>query len=124
MYASVLAAFFFFYLAARQDVGYAEPFSAHQLLYPGGEDTRALLLELLSMLPPEGVRCASLSLHRLNVWLRRSCCVVIQPALLTVSVQKRNIRAFPYVVRSRPQCWTCAVVERGLFTVNLIYKAP
>eukprot|EP00903_Cladosiphon_okamuranus_P020118 g18474.t1 len=37
-----------------RDVGYAEPFSAHQLLYPGGEDTRALLLELLSMLPPEG----------------------------------------------------------------------
>ena len=42
-------------LLVLQDVGYAEPFSAHQLLYPGGEDTRALLLELLSMLPPEGV---------------------------------------------------------------------
>lgn len=47
-------------IVARQDVGYAEPFSAHQLLYPGGEDTRALLLGLLSMLPPEGVRHLSL----------------------------------------------------------------
>lgn len=48
---------------SAQDVGYAEPISAHQLLYPGGEDTRALLLELLSMLPAEGVRCPLFSTH-------------------------------------------------------------
>lgn len=40
-----------------QDAGFTEPFSAHQLLYPGEEDTRGLLLDLLSMLPPDGVRC-------------------------------------------------------------------
>ncbi|CAM9408463.1 unnamed protein product [Ectocarpus sp. 12 AP-2014] len=39
-----------------RDAGYAEPLSAHQLLYPGGEDTRRMLLGLLAMLPLDGAK--------------------------------------------------------------------
>ncbi|CAM9785312.1 unnamed protein product [Ectocarpus sp. 4 AP-2014] len=39
-----------------RDAGYAEPLSAHQLLYPGGEDTRRMLLDLLAILPPDGAK--------------------------------------------------------------------
>ncbi|CAB1114268.1 unnamed protein product [Ectocarpus sp. CCAP 1310/34] len=39
-----------------RDAGYSEPLSAHQLLYPGGEDTRRMLLDLLAMLPPDGAK--------------------------------------------------------------------
>lgn len=77
---------------ARQDVGYAEPLSAHQLLYPGGEDTRALLLALLSMLPPEGVRPVF------------ACLSPIFLLLLAARYRMRIVGAFSCVGR-RSECW-------------------
>lgn len=44
------------FFGGAKDAGYSEPLSAHQLLYPAEGGTRRLLLALLSMLPPDGVR--------------------------------------------------------------------
>lgn len=53
-YSCACCAFFLF--GGAKDAGYSEPLSAHQLLYPAEGGTRRLLLALLSMLPPDGVR--------------------------------------------------------------------